>query len=390
MSFLHVPTQPCLEIASALNSEAWQNPSSSAPAWWNTYLNQVCLQTILPWFQTEYDATVRSGFAQNESQPLWQLVNGTALTTESYRVILIPAKTFDTSEFRVPQEWVDLPSWAGDYYFAVQVDPDDASILIWGYTTHKQLKTKGNYDADDRTYVLDAQQMVQDFAAFSVVRELCPQEETRVEIAALPEVPIAQAENLLQRLANSDILQPRLEVPFQLWGALMEQPQWRQQLGERHLGAQSIQRTVTSTIAHLGQWLQNTFEEGWQSLDTLLGREPAMAYSFRQTEVNSSAVQRVKVLELAEQTFWLAVVLEPEADNRIAIRIQLRSAEVNGILPVGLSLTMLTHSGSVVQSVEARDQDNVIQLKRFRCAIGTEFSIQVALDATSLMEEFTV
>lgn len=394
MSFLDVPTQPRLEIPETLNVEAWQNPSASAPAWWNTYLNQVCLQTILPWLQGEYDATLRSALPEREWKNLWQLVNGTALMSDSCRLILIPEKTLDTGEFRVPQEWVDLPSWAGDYYVAVQIDPDDASVLIWGYTTHTQLKTRGSYEAHDRSYVLDAQQMIQDFAAFRVVRELCPQEETRSEIAALPEVSIAQAENLLQRLANPEILLPRLEVPFQLWGALMEHPQWRQQLGQQRLGDASqmtqTQNTVTNAIAHLGQWLQNVVEEGWQSLDTLLGREPALAYSLRQTETSTPAVQRVKVLELGEQTVWLAVALEPEADNRIAIRVQLRSTEANEVLPRGLSLTMLSHSGSIVQSVEAREQDNVIQLKRFRCATGTQFRVQVTLNAMSVTEEFVV
>jgi len=29
----------------------------------------------------------------------------------------------------VPQEWVDIPEWAADYYLAVQVNPDSGSGL---------------------------------------------------------------------------------------------------------------------------------------------------------------------------------------------------------------------------------------------------------------------
>jgi hypothetical protein len=394
MTFLDAPTQPSLEIPPDLHSAAWQNRSSSAPAWWNTYLNQVCLPTVLSWLQREYNANAQSELDQTALQDGWQLVNGTALTLESRRVILIPDKSFDISEFRVPQEWVDLPSWAGDYYLAVQVNPDDASVLIWGYTTHEQIKAQGGYDADDRVYCLDAQAMIQDLNVLAVAREICPQETTRAEIAPLPVVPTSQAEALLQRLANPEILHPRLEIPFQTWGALLEHPEWRHQLGQLRLGQSdrtSIIATATSSIVSLGQWLQNVFDEQWQNLENLLGNELAPAYSFRQTaESNRSIVQRAKVLELGEQIVWLSIGLEPDDGDRVSIRVQLRSSERNFTLPAGLTLTLLSNSGGVVQSVEARDQDDIIQLKRFKCALGTQFSLQISLGTITLTEEFVV
>ena len=35
--------------------------------------------------------------------------------------MLIPSEAIDDSELEVPQEWVDIPSWAADYYLAVQI-----------------------------------------------------------------------------------------------------------------------------------------------------------------------------------------------------------------------------------------------------------------------------
>ncbi len=384
MSFLDVPTQPLLEIPTDLHQSAWNNRSSSAPAWWNTYLNQVCLQTVSPWLEAEFEA--QSEFDRSDLQNCWQLVNGTALNFGSHRVILIPDKTIDTDEFRVPQEWIDLPSWAGDYYLAVQVSPDDASILIWGYATHHQLKTQGSYDADDRTYSLDAQALIRDFAVLNVTREICPQAVTRAEIALLPTLSTAQAEQLVQRLANPAVLLPRLEIPFQLWGALLEEPQRRQQLGQLRLG----QSSVRTTIVQLSQWVQNTVDQGWQTLESLLGNQSGLAYQFRQTAELSPAIQRIKVLEFAEQTFWLFVALEPEGNDRFSIRVQLRSAEPDAILPSGVTLAMISSFGDVVQSVTARDRDNGIQLRRFRCATGTQFSLEISVESNSLIEEFTV
>ncbi|MBE9013468.1 DUF1822 family protein [Pseudanabaenaceae cyanobacterium LEGE 13415] len=380
MTYLDVPTQPLLQISTELNQAAWDNRSSSSPAWWNTYLNQVCLQTVVPWLESEFETTVQTVF----DRTLWQLVNGTALTLASHRLIVIPEKAIETSEFRVPQEWIDLPSFAGDYYLAAQVDPDDASILIWGYTTHEQLKTQGRYDANDRVYCLDAQSMIQDLTVLNVVRELAPQEVTRAAIAALTSISAIQAEQLIQRLATSTVLRPRLAIPFQLWGALLENSQWRQQLGQLRLGQSE------TAIVRLSRWLQNTIDEGWQTLETLLGNQSDLAYQFRTTAETSAAVQRIKVLEFGEQTYWLFVGIEPEEDERFWIRVQLRSAESDAILPSGATLALLATSGSVVQSVTARDRDNGIQLRRFRCSVGTQFNVQISVDSTRFTEEFTV
>jgi hypothetical protein len=190
---------------------------------------------------------------------------------------------------------------------------------------------------------------------------------------------------LVQRLANPAILLPRLEIPFQLWGALLEQPRWRQQLGQLRLG-QSPQ-----PITQLGQWLRNAVDEHWQTLEALLQRSPAIAYQFRQTaDVEVPTIQRIKVLDLVDHTVWLFVGLEPEAEGRLAVRVQLRSTEPNSILPTGVTLTLLSSTGEVVQSIVARDRDNGIQLKRFRCSIGTQFKLQIALECVTLTEDFMI
>jgi Protein of unknown function (DUF1822) len=369
MTLLDVSTQPLLSIPASIQTAAWQNRSSLAPAWWNTYLNQVCLQTLLPWLQSEFDSSARVGLSHQETA--WQLVNGTAINLGSQRLILIPSRTIDTSEFQVPQEWVDLPSWAGDFYLAIQVNPDDASLLVWGYATHDQLKTQGTYDDRDRTYTLDTHQLIRDFDTL----KFCPQE--RAKIAPLPNLAPTQATQLVQRLTRPDLLQPRLEIPFQLWGALLEQ----------HLG-----RFNKTAIAHLSQWVQNAVDESWQTLESLLNQDSAIAYQFRTAaELEAPTItQRIKVLDLAEQTVWLFVGIESDSDDRLSIRVQLRSSESGATLPAGLKLELLSNSGDVVQAITARDRDNGIQLKRFRCPLGTEFSLQISSGFITLTEDFVI
>jgi Protein of unknown function (DUF1822) len=381
-------TQLQLEILPDVQSESWQVAQSctTATAQWNTYLNQVCLSTFLPWLRSHYAP-------QASLHPsLWNFVNGTAIDLDNKRLILIPDKTIDTSELHIPQEWVDLASWAGDYYLAVQVNPDERWVRVWGYTTHEQIKAIATYNADDRTYCLDAQDLIQDLSVLWVVRQLYPNEVTQAAISArypqgvapLPTIDPVQTENLWQRLTNPALLEPRLELPFQLWGALLEGSEWQQRLSG------SASRRI-----QLGQWLQNIFEEGWQSLESLLGRDE-LAVNVRQVDLNETAVRRVKLLNLPDRSLLLLVTLEPEADGRIGVRSQLRSRNPSLNLPATLQLSLLSSTGEIIQSVQARplagisqrSQDDVIQLRRFRSALGTQFSLQVAIDNTVITEDF--
>lgn len=138
------PNQLYLELSNERLEEIWQQskPFSSPSRYWQAYLHQICLDVFLPWLQEaqSLDARVWPGKA---SLPfIWEIVNGVAINFAGGRLVLLPTDTIDLSELQVPQEWVDLPSWAADYYLAVHVNPDDGYLRVFGYTTHRHLKTK--------------------------------------------------------------------------------------------------------------------------------------------------------------------------------------------------------------------------------------------------------
>lgn len=388
MAFVCVsPTELVLELP-ANQQQIWQQSQQMAPAhlWWQTYLNQVCLQTLLPWLQAEYAPEVAPWPNAAALPELWLLVPGTALQLGSKRLLVLPDKTLDTDELRVPQEWVDIPTWAADYYLAAVVDPDDREIWFWGYTTHAQLKTAGQYNPDDRTYVLESQQLIRDLSVLWVVHQLNPEEPTQAALAPLPEVSPVQADNLIQRLGNPALQQPRLEIPFPQWGALLADDRRRQQL----LQLRSGEGSIAETVVQLGQWLRDQVTAGWQTLESILGPEADLAFSLRQSPGVSETTRRAKLLRLEEAQLLLLLELEPEADGRLSIRAQLRPLERTDCLPAGAALNLVSTTGEVAQSVQAREQDNLIQLRRFRCAPGTQFGLQVVLEGVSLTEAFIV
>ncbi len=381
LTHLHLECSPTEQMA------CWQQAQvgSTPPAIWQIYLNQSCVNAFLPWLQAEYAPQAR---VWQSDRTTWELVNGTAITLGPKRLIVIPDKTIDTTELRVPQEWVDIPAWAGDYYLAAQVDPDTNQVRIWGFTTHAQVQA-GEYDAAERTYTIDAQSLVQDLSVLWVVQQLYADEPTQGAIAPLPALAPTQAENLVQRLANRAIVQPRCEIPFALWGALCQQDQLRQRLAQLRQGAAARLNQSVNQGVNLGQWLQNQFTEGWQALEALFSPEE-LALNWRQSVETPAEVRRVKELTLPEQAVLLLVGLIPEADDRVSVRVQLRPRDRDLCLTPDITLEMLAEDGTVIQSVVARSEDNFIQLRRFRCAPSSQFQVRVGSGDVAIAEDFWV
>lgn len=382
MTFLDCLTETSLEIPPSVQDAAWQRLRGQAS--WSAYLNQVCLQTVLPWIQTEYVPDAESGLPGSQLASAWQLVNGTAIVWNNCRSVLVPSRSIDTSELRVPQEWMDIPSWVGDYYFAVQINPDDGTLRIWGYTTHEQIKRLGTYDADDRTYSLDAAYLIRDIGVFWVTQQAELNEVTRSTVAPLNPISATQAEALLQQLAHPLVIEPRSVLPFAQWGALVEQADWRDRLVR-------LQRQEQSSIVNLSRWLQQSFETSWQSLESLFDHNSALDYSFRQVADSAqTSVQRVKIVDLDRRSLLLIVQIDPDSSDRLTIRIQLRSADPQSTLPSGVRLTLRSSSDEIIQTITATDQDNLIQLKRFKCPIATRFVVELTIADETIIEPFVV
>ncbi|MBD2458348.1 DUF1822 family protein [Nostoc sp. FACHB-87] len=199
-------------------SQCFATPSTRFQA----CINRLSVLAILPWLEETWNTTATT---QNH----WELVNGTAINIGEVRIVLIPSEAIDLSEIRVPREWVDIPSWVADYYLAVQVNSDDGVVRVWGYTTHLQLKQRGDYDERDRSYSLDAEQLTRDINLISLTRQFCPDAPTKTEVKALPTLSAAQANILVEQLSKHQFF-PRRVLSFESWGALLENEEWRNQL----------------------------------------------------------------------------------------------------------------------------------------------------------------
>lgn len=389
------PTECWLEILPRIQAQSWQNSQVYATpgSRWNAYLNQICLQVCLEWIQTEYIPHA-TAYPSLESLPsYWQVLNGTAINLGQKRLIVVPTEAIDDSELEVPQEWVDIPAWAGDYYLAVQVKPDGEYLRIWGYTTHHQLKTHNNYDPTDRTYTLDAEHLTTDLNAFWVAYQFCPNEQTQAALDPLPEISATQAENLIQRLSNPAVTFPRLAVPFTTWAALLENDQWRQRLYQQRQGI--APSPIATAQVQLNQWIQGMYTSGWDAIATIFGPNASpLLGTFRSvTNLRDTSIRRAKLIDLGmqlqSQPVVLLLALIPQPQGQVEISVQLHPSPTQAYLPAEIKLALLSDSGEILQEVPARTQDSYIQL-RFDGEAGESFALRVSRGEYQITENFVI
>ncbi len=394
-----------LTIPDATHHRAWEM-SQTAPRpglRLQIYLNQVGVDTLVPWLQDTFLDTGIVVESRSPNPQAWAWVTGFALELKRVgqppaRLVCLPSETLDRSELRVPQEWVDLPGWAGDYYLAIEVDPDQQTLELWGYATHTQIKTQGFYDGCDRTYSLEGADIFPDLGALGVMLQVGT-EPTRSAIAPLPPLSSERCTALVNHLHQPEVLIPRLQIPFAEWGALLEQPDAFAQLGHRPAPSTPPPPYPATPITHVGQWFDNVVEAGWQTLDDLFGSGPDLALGLRgdpneigpnETGPNKIELRRAKAIHLGNghPPLWLFVRLEPEENGRYGIRIRLLPMAADTSLPPATRLTLHSGDGDLVQTVTARQQDAAIQLKRFRCPPGTAFAVDIAIADAAVTESF--
>ena len=143
-----------------------------------------------------------------------------------------------------------------------------------------------------------------------------------------------QAQNLISRLGNPELITPRLEIPFSMWGALIEKPAWRKSLYERRLGLPEQWNVI--------EWLQNGVSQigqqfGWGSVDLQIST--AGARSIGQLEQSEKILSRG--LTISNQKYILSIIPQHESEG-IIWRFELRNAATGGFIPEDFKLRLLT------------------------------------------------
>ncbi|BAZ16731.1 hypothetical protein NIES4071_86090 [Calothrix sp. NIES-4071] len=398
MTFLFAqPKEWWLEIPLSQQAEFWEQSQQhvTSNSRWNAYINHVCLYTLLDLIQDEApQASIWLG--ASDMPAVWDVVNGSAITIGTTKLVIIPTEAIDDGELEVPQEWVDIPSWVGDYYIVVQFRPDGNFLRVWGYTTHQELKNNGDYDPSDRTYCIDASLLNDDMSTLWVRCEFYPQASTRASVSLLPSVSVTIAENLIKRLGDAAVVFPRLSVPFATWGALLENEQWRQNLYATRRGIQLS--SAVSQLTRLNEWLQGRFDDLWQPInDTRSETATAWRSQNAQNLTNQNqnpifTITRVKVLDfsslLGSEQLALLIGILPINNTEVTIGVEIRPVDNFVYLPNDVQVRLLDENGNEIASSNA----GITQTIQFQFGgqQSEKFSIEVACSGKIITEHFVI
>ncbi|MCC0175960.1 DUF1822 family protein [Waterburya agarophytonicola K14] len=345
------PTQLVLELDEATVDRAWQTSqvtTGNSTSRWQRYLNQLALDTILPWLQAEEDETAKAGLNEAVRADIWEVVNGTIINLNDAKIVLIPTEAEDLSELRVPQEWIDIPEWKADYYLAVQVSIDAGFVRVWGYATHQQLKNNGNFSHSDRTYSLSDDELIADINVLWVARELCPDEVTQAAVEPINDLDPDRADSLIERLGSQSQLLPRLAVPFTTWATLIKNPQWCGRLTAKRRG----EATKTPVLQWFKRGIANMATEfGWRQIE--MTADTLGARGINIPELTSNLVPTVgfaKQIAIANQPYELRVFPLGESGSW---RFELGCLTPGCVILPGVRLRLLTED---LQSFEGNEE----------------------------------
>jgi hypothetical protein len=149
--------------------------------------------------------------------------------------------------------------------------------------------------------------------------------------------------------------------------------------------------TIPILTAHLSQWLQGTFEAGWQRVEALL---PPATVSLAFRGAPMTAIQGARPIHLSVPGVdcrvdgIFVVVLHPE--NRQHLRLQLQIHAANEFLSPGLTLTVIDETGATFVRISAGTSDRLIQTPQFQGRSGERFRAVITLNQDSVAIDFVI
>ncbi|MFH7027554.1 MAG: DUF1822 family protein [Heteroscytonema crispum UTEX LB 1556] len=312
--------------------------SLTAEAQWQTYLNTLALSAFEQWLSSRIsDKTVYR--------------DTNMIKVGDFKFYAIATENLLDEVVNVPQDVVQKPEFAAHFYVVLEVLEEEEQVILRGFLRYDQLfnylnsRSRANLEVRDGCYQLPLSQF--DAEPNHLLFYTC-----FLEAAAIP-LPVAQTEGI--ETGTEENLSALLE----------------------------------GTVTKLSQWLQGAFDAGWQAIDALISPEANLALTTRNLAEGAKKGKLIDLgMQLSNQTVALLVNITEETQNKLGILIQLHPTGGERYLPPNLKLSLFSKAGKSLQEVQARSQDNYIQLKSFKAKLGTRFSIEVSLNDISVRENF--
>ena len=368
---------------------------------WRTYINGLALFAVADFFQERAaDLAVNLEKCSLFQPELARVIDAACnLQVGQFKICAI-ASGFAEEFLTLPRAAVDLPEFVAHFYIAVEVEEESAIAALQGFWRYDQL-VQGQLEAQaDWTYTLPMAGINPKLDDLLLhLRLLAPE---------TIQLPKTAGDSPVEALRDRSSVLWRLP-------AIAERPLWQVLTWEEGAALltnpaliRQLYRTKT-TLINLSAWLQNSFEEGLQTVGTLFGGpepEPPLAFRDEGGMDFSRGVKRaldlgvpVVVSVLREPGINLSAgstEIASATESRIHIRVRAYPSPGEAYLPSGLRLKVFDESGEPVAdeegkplAVEARQQDNWIHIFLYGVA-GERFRIRVERDNASFSQDFVI
>ncbi|NJM72028.1 MAG: DUF1822 family protein [Scytonema sp. RU_4_4] len=303
---------------------------------WQTYLNTLAILGCEKWLSGRIPQKAISR-EMNCFETIYHLKVG------DFKVFPIATEHLLDEVINIPRDAIDNSEFAANFYVIVEVLEEEEQVILRGFSRYDELinyRSQFNLHDRDEYYQLP-------LSLFDAELNHLLFYYYFLESSAIP-LPVASTQS------------PTI----------------------------SLQRYLHNTRTNLSQWLDGVFEEGWQTIDTLINPEANLALSTRTTQKGPKKAKLIDLgVQLGHQTVALLVNITEEPDDKLGVLIQLHPAGGERYLPPDLKLTLLSKAGKTLQQVISRSQDNYIQLKFFKGEPGKCFSIELSLGEDLTVKE---
>lgn len=317
---------------------------------WESHLNSLALVAFKDWLNeklSQYDLDLDMGIIEDSYY----------LTAGEFKYCLITVEHVLDEIVSISKSIINVSTMIADFYILIEVLEEEEEVIIKGFLSYENLS---NYCCQVMPKLSNDDYYQIPLSVFDSEPNhllLCHQ---FAEIAELS--PAKNRTNIIVE----KVLPEELDIVDKL---------------ERK-------------IPKLSQWFKNIFDEGWLTIDKLTKVEEKLAFNGIRKVVSGIGIRRGKLIDLEIQlgknTVALLVNIVEVTDSKFSILVQLHPTGKNKYLPHHLQLIMFSKAGKILQEVEARTQDNYIQLIPFKGESGKRFSIEVALGNVSVKESFEI
>ena len=339
---LHLSESLWLEPEHFQQASSISNRLSSEPQQWQAYLNALALFSFQDWL---VERLPNSTIEPIENAML------SYLSVDGFKLCLLATEHVLDEQVSVPQNAIEQPDLAAHCYVVLEVLEDQEQAVIRGILRYDEL--------------------------------------------------IAQLARAVASAQPSEYL-----LPLSCWDEEINHLIGYVQYSHPSALPLPVAATQTATVSgsipiidaaalttRLGQWLQGTLTEGWQSLDRLLNPEASLVWSTREaTDATRTEMRGGKLInlgvQLSQHPVVLLVTVVPAADEKVGINVQVLPTGEDRFLPAQLKLSLFSSTDKVLQEIISRTQDNYIQLRPFRGRSGIRFRIEVALNEAKVSETF--